>query len=360
MNPYAEPEPTVVKINSAADILGVLPHRLGFQPTESLVVVCLHGPRRRDELVMRFDLPDIRHDAELCDEVVARLRQRGAEGALLVCYTETPARHGLAREPLFRAVRRTLRRADIELVEALLVQGGRWWSYVCRDESCCPADGTPVSAELTPAASLYAAESVAQGSVVLADRDDMVASIEPLPVDDEVVEAMNDEVLELLKRGGVETVRGMVLATVLRLLRRWERGDCDIEASAALFVAFGLHSKPTRDRVMTWLLDHDAHLLTALFTELARRTPDEDAAPVCTVLAWFSYATGGGALTAIAVERALRADPDYEMARLIDAGLSAMQPPSRIYEVAEHVRADLAAEEAALEATGAVDREEAS
>lgn len=344
MNPFAEIEPTVVKISTPADIVGVLPHRLGFEPTESLVVVCLHGPRRRDKFVMRFDLPDIRHDAGLTDEVVARLRQRGADGAVLVLYTETAAAFGLARAPLVRALKRALRRSDVELVDALLVQAGRWWSYVCKEVSCCPPDGTPLSTELTPAAALYAAESVAQGSLVLDDRDSLVASIEPLAVDEELLAGADEAVTRLCLEEGADTVRRVVLDTVHSLVRRWEGGDCTIDSSTALVVSLGLHSKVTRDRLMTLVLDYDAHVLTALFTEIARRTPDEDAAPVCTVLAWFSYATGGGALTGIAVERALRAEADYEMARLIAAGLDAMQPPTRIYEVAEQVRADLDAQ----------------
>ena len=53
---------TIVKISSPADILGVVPHRVGFHPAESIVVVCLHGPRRRDGLVMRLDLAPPEHD----------------------------------------------------------------------------------------------------------------------------------------------------------------------------------------------------------------------------------------------------------------------------------------------------------
>ena len=35
----------MVRISGPADILGVLPYRIGFHPSESLVVVCLEGPR---------------------------------------------------------------------------------------------------------------------------------------------------------------------------------------------------------------------------------------------------------------------------------------------------------------------------
>ena len=78
----------MVKISGPADILGVLPHRLGFHPTESLVVVCLEGPRNRDRLVMRFDLPAEECDDALVGLVLERVRAMKATGALLVVYTE--------------------------------------------------------------------------------------------------------------------------------------------------------------------------------------------------------------------------------------------------------------------------------
>lgn len=337
-------EPTVVKVSSPADILGVLPLRLGFHPTESLVVISLHGPRRRDELVMRFDLPGARHDAAFADEVVARLRRRGADATVLACYTEAPAPAvGLARAPLFRRLRRELRRADIDVVDALLVRDGRWWSYRCRDESCCPPEGTAMAATLTPAATRYAAEAVAQGSVVLADRDALERSIEPAPgsPDEEVEDEAGRRVAAALAAGGVDALRGEVLALVEGLVARWSESDCRVDPVEALTIAVGLRSKPVRDAVMTVLLDHDAPLLSALFTELARRTSDRDAAPVCTVLAWFAYAAGGGALTQVAAERALRAEPGYALAELILSGLSLMSPPSLVREISARVRADL-------------------
>ena len=81
----------MVKISGPADILGVLPHRLGFHPTESLVVVCLEGPRNRDRLVMRFDLPAEECDDALVGLVLERVRAMNATGALLVVYTEQPS-----------------------------------------------------------------------------------------------------------------------------------------------------------------------------------------------------------------------------------------------------------------------------
>lgn len=336
------PPTTVVKVSSAADILGVLPHRLGFHPTESLVVVSLHGPRLRDELVMRFDLPRPRDDAALCEQVVARLRRHGAAGTVLVCYTEAPVpAHGLARAPLYRALRRDLRGRGIEVVDALLVRAGRWWSYQCTKASCCPAEGTPLPTRPTAAALAYAAEAVARGVVLLPNRAALRRSVEAGPVDHAARWEVEQGLTDLVMRFGPGALDRLVVATVETALARWADGDVTLAAGEALTIALGIRGKHVRDRVMTLVLDHDPTDLAPLFTAVARHTPDEQAAAVCSALAWFAYAGGQGALALVAAERALRVEPGYEMAELIVAGLQAMQPPSVIREISALVRADL-------------------
>jgi hypothetical protein len=59
------------------------------------------------------------------------------------------------------------------------------------------------------------------------------------------------------------------------------------------------------------------------------------------VLAWAAYADGGGALAAVAADRALRATPGYAMAELLLEGLDRMLPPSDVLRVAADVRAEL-------------------
>lgn len=336
---------TVVTVSSPADILGILPHRLGFHPSESLVSIALAGPRRRDRLVMRIDLPDPGHDLEVAREIGDRLRRSGADAAFLVCYSDAPApAHGLLRAPLLRTVRAELRRRGIDVVDSLLVRDGRWWSYICVDEVCCPSTGTPLPESPTPAASFYAAEAVGQGAVVLADRQALEASIEPDPGAPALAEEARrwaEGRLGLALADGVAGLRAQVGEEVDELARSWADGDCTIEDRSLATVLLGLQSRDVRDSVMTRVLDHDPRVLATLFTAIARRTPDAEGAPVCTVLAWFAFAAGNGALAVMAAQRALRAEPGYAMAELILAGVDAMQPPSVVTSISRQVRADL-------------------
>lgn len=349
MEPVASPERSVVKITTPDDIVGMLPHRLGFHPAESLVVVCLEGPRQRDRLVMRVDLVSARLEQELARELAGRVRGVGASAAVVVCYTEAAVGAGdrLARARLVDRLVELLRADGIGVIEALLVRDGRWWSYHCADESCCPGSGRLLPAALTPAASHYAAESVANGAVVWPDRDALVRSIEPsghpvaVAVRAQAAEVAGERLLTAIAHEGRGGVGRLALATLERLVAERPDGPAEVTAEDAATVAVGLRDSQVRDEAMTLVLDHDPELLVALLGDLARLVDDDLAAPLCTVLGWVAYVRGGGALTAVACERALRCEPGYAMAQLLLDGLSGMVEPSSIREIAAAVRTDL-------------------
>ena len=355
---WADDALPVVRLQGPADILGVLPHRLGFHPGESLVLVCLEGRRRRDRLVMRVDLPHRGDDRAVASELAARVRHVGASAVVAVVYTEASEPHGLPRRPLVTALSKALARAGVELPEALLVRDGRWWSYLCDRPACCPADGTPLPAEPTSATNRYAAEAVAQGAAVLPDREALRRTVEPAdhPVAcaaREQAAAAADELLETaLRDGGLPAVRALTQARLDALRSRWEQGDRRLAADDAALVVLGMRDKQARDAVMTAVLDDDVEYFVGLLSELARLTDDADAAPVCTALAWVAYTAGNGALAAIAAERAVRVEPDYAMAGLLLDGMDRMVSPDELRQVSAQVRADLEADRRAERKAG--------
>jgi hypothetical protein len=343
--------PSVVRISGPADILGVLPYRIGFHPSESLVVVCLEGPRRRDRLVMRVDLPSAAEQRGVAADIAERVAHVGATSSVVVVYTEDAdagrGRTRLARAGLVQALRSALRRREVQLHEALLVRDGRWWSYLCHDPACCPLEGTPLPEEPTAAALRYAAEAVGQGERVLADREELRRSVEPS--DHKVAVAVRRRARKetealvdaLLTEGGQPALRALTLATLAGLRSRWSRGDRRLEPADAALVLLGLHDKRARDATMTGVLDDDADTLLDLLGALVRQADDPDAAPVCAALGWVAYAHGHGALAAVAAERALRCAPGYSMAQLLLDGLDRMLGPDHVRAVSAAVRAEL-------------------
>lgn len=359
----------VVRLRGPADILGVLPYRLGFHPHESLVLVCLEGPRRRDRLVMRVDLPDTGGEVAAAHDLAERAARVGASAVVAVVYTEAgcPDRvdgipdgaglHGSGDElpradlvdALVDALDDALADHDIELPEALLVRRGRWWSYRCADPACCPVTGTSLPAVPTEATTRYAAEAVAQGEVVLAGRGELAGTMQPS--DHAVARAVRAQAAEAAARllcaavdaGGLPAARALTRSRLAMLRRRWAQGDRRIEAGDAAVVVLGLRDKRVRDEVMTGLLDDEPGVLLGLLVELTRYADDLDAAPVCTVVGWVAYATGHGALAAVAVDRALRAEPGYPLAELLRTGMDRMVEPGDLRRICRQVRADLAA-----------------
>jgi hypothetical protein len=343
---------TIVRISSPADILGVVPHRIGFHPAESIVVVCLHGPRRRDGLVMRLDLPPKGHAVAVARDLSSKAAHVKATAAVLVCYTEQATKgRGLPRQGLIDELRQRLTSHGIEVIEALLVHNGRWWSYVCEDPSCCSPTGTELPTTLTPAAAHYAAEVVADGGAVLTDRAELERSIRPPrnPVADEVrrqvLERAGEWVVDTIAAGGAAALCAETVQLMETCVRRWAGGSRELTHDEAARVVLGLSLKSARDEAATLLLDADSDVLLALLCALARHADLADAAPVCTVLAWVAYADGHGALANVAVERALEADPGYEMARLIEDAMSRMISPTAVRALTVEVRDDLRAAE---------------
>ena len=121
--------PAVVTFSSPVDIVSAIPSMLGFHPVESLVVMCLRGPRHRTGLTMRIDLVDPEYDERFAAETAARVATDKAGAAIVVCYTDVPAEADrLPRAGLVDQVGGQLLRRGIELAEALLVREGRWFS----------------------------------------------------------------------------------------------------------------------------------------------------------------------------------------------------------------------------------------
>ncbi len=339
---------TVVRLRGPDDVLGIVPWRLGFHPTESLVVVVLQGSRRRERLVMRMDLPDPRSGATavaVARETAGRAEQAAADEVLVAIYTTAADDAGeLPFTDLVDELASALDDVGVDLPEALLVRDGRRWSYLCREPSCCPPDGLPLPERPTAAADAYAAEAVLRGAVVLPDRGALRRSVHPS--DHAVAVAVRrrawDQLATLVPTGRM-AAEG---AERLGLLReRFARGEREPpEPVDALLVALGLVDPRRRDGLMTAVLDDDTGAVLELLGHVARLVDDDVAAPVCTVLGWLAYATGDGALALVAVERALRADPGYTMAQLLLGGIDGMVPPSALRDVSRAVRSDLAAD----------------
>src|SRR5690606_38876891 len=184
----------VLRLTSAAELLSLVPYRLGFHPRESAVLVCLRGARREVGLLARVDLADLAApDGEVVARtVLGRLVQDDARGLVVVAYTASqvrevdrpgPAASGGARTrevvdadaaaPTAHAALDVLLRVMRPVlgpVQTWVVGEAGYFELDCGDETCCPAGGRPLT-ELQ--STVVGAQMVVRGRVVAPDRADL-------------------------------------------------------------------------------------------------------------------------------------------------------------------------------------------
>jgi hypothetical protein len=312
-----------VRISAPGEIAAAVPQLLGFRPTESAVLICLSGPRRRVGLTVRADLPDAGREAAFAGTLVAGASTGAPDAVIAVLVSEAPDPPGgagggpdLPHRLILRELTRALTRMGIPLGEALLVRNGRWWSYDCVEGCCRPGAGTALPGGVTA----LAAASVAAGVVLADSREELARRIGADPARRVLV-------------GPGTPPRGDDWAVVAAALRLCVPGavpaGIPLPDDVVAGVLRALQDVGVRDRALALALD-DAPAAEALWTECTRRAPEEWAAPPATLLAVGAWLRGDGAMAGIALERALDSDPGYRLARLLRPALAACLPPAEL------------------------------
>ncbi|WP_194919929.1 DUF4192 domain-containing protein [Catenulispora rubra] len=179
-----------VRLASPGSVVASIPFLFGFHPENSLVVLGVSHSAEGGSFIrhgVRIDLDQVRgHERSTALELAARLRDQNADIAILVAFGPRGATGAKARpdhcRKLMAAFRAQVEAAASEervtVVDALYTANGRWWSYMCRNNRCCPSAGTVVPAE-APAA--LAGAFAARGHTVYASREALDATLDPYP-----------------------------------------------------------------------------------------------------------------------------------------------------------------------------------
>ncbi|GAB7041275.1 MULTISPECIES: DUF4192 domain-containing protein [Catenuloplanes] len=315
-----------LRVASPAHLVAVVPYLLGFHPRDSLVVV----GRREHTLLFaaRRDLPPadtpLAEVATFAQHIAAVVARQTIDSVVLFGWTDERS-SGAA---LVAEVADALLELGIPVSDQLRVAGGRFWCYLCTDEGCCPPAGRPFDAE--------AAEiRRSAGFDVFASREALVASV--APADDEGMRvatvAADRRLEELAARTGPGAGplfgairRAGARAVGVAMARHRDGGTLDDDEAAWLSVLLA-HTP-----VGEYALDRAdaAGWQVELWADLLRRARPELAAMPAVLLAFTAWRTGQGALAAVAVDRALEADPSLGIARLLDTVLTDGIPPSEL------------------------------
>ncbi|HME65391.1 MAG TPA: DUF4192 domain-containing protein, partial [Streptosporangiaceae bacterium] len=335
---HDQQQPTlVVRAGSPAALLRLIPHLLGFVPEASLIVIGVAPPRDRIRVTLRYDLPD-----PPAADLVAEIAEH-ALGVLSAQRLTAAVAVGYGPEALVAPVARELReaawQAPIELREFLRVADGRYWSYVCGNEKCCPAEGVPFDATAADPAEAEALTAV--GDRVLATRAAVVARVAPLG--GTAAEAMRQatrraeqhvaQLLAKVRRSGrLGAARQMIaaegLAAVGTLIVRYRDGGRFTSDYEIARITVALRDLRVRDDAWARMDPGHSGAHQRLWIDVVRRVQPGYVAAPAALLAFVAWQSGDGALANVALDRALADDPRYSMALLLRQVISAGAPPS--------------------------------
>ena len=354
-----------IRLSSPSDVLSAVPHLLGYEVTQSLVLICLGGAGHAEDgsgratlgMAARMDLPAPGEAAAAVDALLPAVARADPDAALVIAYADSLTDATVAVEVLSA----TLTEVGIKVLHRLAVVAGQWTSLdhpVRNSWTAVPSPGSSAALEF----------AVAPGSAPAASRSALVgrcaAGPRAAPVGRECdrLTVVPDNPAEVTYETTDEVTIQRGAAAWGRLLLGGSGPGAAPDATVAL-AAMSLHADGVvlRDALAEWLApgmlpldvlnsaavaalrehlplpwhagtDPDADSGEAaedgdpvrLKVQLVDRLiavagclPDDYAVPVLALLAHVAWLQGNGAVARIAIDRALAADPNYSWAVLI-------------------------------------------
>lgn len=292
------------------DLIAAIPHLLGFNPQESVVLV----PFTRALPVARIDVPHTAAERETATTQLARpfltqVPNAGPDPRLaIVCLTED----GRAASQAAEAIAEALSPHVAVLVK--LWADERTWTDLDTGNS---------GVRTNEAATRLAAEAVIAGrQVPLGAREDLQRNLigdrEPLAV-------ALPAAAENWSTSSVDVERRWVEQRVGRFL---EDGISLSDPDAARLLV-GAQEHPIRDAAWSMMTQDDSPAHRALWSDLTRRAPDEVRTPAATLLAFSAWLGGDGASAWTALDQIPEGHQDYGLAGLMAVVLENAVPPSQ-------------------------------
>jgi Domain of unknown function (DUF4192) len=383
---------TTIHLSGPADVLTVLPYQLGFHPCECLVAVSLHGtrmglvqrldlppPEHVGDAVAAMIAP-LQQNTPTAVLLIGFEQREGDSRAMLDEMDEACLAHGV--KVADRMVVRGGRWFDLDCIRSCCPPEG----LPLPAPSEVPAIAEFVGREICPLPDRSALVEQLESNRPLLSREVLRLADEWQQLRQE---ATNPGDTELMTRETQLSTRETSLGpwepqlgttgTELHGFRAselavWSLVLCDSDDAEPIqglppqdlaMLAVSLTDVDLRDALIAWLcpgtlpqdlidplllvqmshtlpeppwLDGDAGEMAQVIgrqrierrlCELSAALPDALAVPVLTVLASFTWWRGDGALTRIAIDRALRADPGYRLAQLLERMVDLAIRPER-------------------------------
>jgi hypothetical protein len=289
------PSRPTLTFRTPEDILGAVPVLLGFEPSDSVVMLTFGG---RETFHARVDLPPPTGVDDGIDLLLEPALAHGVTQVVFVVYTARPR---FGRRVLHR-LEEAFDAAGIRTAYRLRADGRRYFLGT--------GPGTPYDAAVHP----FRARAVLDGQVVTRSRDELAARLAPVP---------GRAAVEAAAEGLAPYDATEVAATVWRALEDGRFTDVDLAG-----VLLAIREPGVRDVAWASISREDAPAHVALWTDAVQRSPGGLVAGPAAVLALAAWLAGHGALAWCAVDRCVAAEPDNSLAGLVGELLSRAVPPS--------------------------------
>lgn len=319
------PHTPVFGLNRPGTLIAALPAVLGFVPEQSLVLVTVEAGQLG--CVMRVDLSSAMDGAiEHLAEVAAAA---APHSAIAVMVDENGADCEQCRDDhrdLAATLARTLATHGIELLAAHVVDrvagGGRWH---CADG--CGSHGTVDD----PSASPLAVAAVLDGRRLYRRRAELQQVVAADPIRAGRLHQVIGTLPEPSGTPGRAAIRRDVEAAIAAAAQLSD-GNGPTETELAR-VAVTLTEPQVRDTLYALAVGEDAARAESLWAELSRSLPAPWRVEALVLLAFSAYVRGDGPLAGVALDAALRCDPEHRMAGMLDTALQSGMRPEQIREL---------------------------
>lgn len=328
-------ETTIHKATQPSDFLAAVPSMLGYQPTESVVVIPFAGPRTVG--AMRFDLPGVENAAAVANVAAGLVcKIQGATGLAVVVYGERTQAEAVAE-----AITDIAAECGLSVVERFYVTGSGWG--LIGDDAVSPMPEVPEHlAAMVTAANQHTGAALPEVHEAIAQE---VA--EALPGDLGIRLAMLDvDPLDLFE-GSLSwdgsNLEAQSAATMIAMMNRPALRDVALVQWAHGFAA----GESALDAQIAWEdgVDYPTHLAMVMWGEGPRPDPQrlEAALTACRHLAalapanaqvgplaaaaWLSWALGRSTHADQYSRRALAIDPEHGLSQIVGSFVAAGHLP---------------------------------
>ena len=295
-----------LRAKSPADLLAVVPVALGFEPSDSIVMLTFGGSTA---FHARIDLPppgDLTALGQITRSLLEPCRRHGVQQVVLVLYDHDARRS----RQVSRGLKRAFERDRIEVIECLRAHDGRWYS-ADGVRPGVPTRGVAYDISAHP----FRAQAVLDGHVTLGSRAELAAGIAA----DATAVAAVDAVRE-----GVSLLTPAELADLCA--RHADAGTVPADEEAARILST-VQVGALRDAAWAVLEREQAERHVALWRDLVRRAPEDLLAAAAAVLGFLAWLEGHGALAWCALDRCLESDPEHSLGTLVAHLLEGAVPP---------------------------------